>query len=134
VSDSQQAQAVLRQQRERVRALVDAVKPLAPDARWVPTSDGEAPCGTPTDSGWPKIWDYSIRAVSGGAPGLGPRIVARFEADGWSFSEVAGAPGVTRMRARRDGILLVVASGEDGATVDVSADTPCVEQDGTLRV
>jgi hypothetical protein len=59
--------------------------------------------------------------------------VQRFEAAGWSFTAVAAAPGVTRLKARRDGILLVVASGKDGATVDVSADSPCVEQDGTVR-
>jgi hypothetical protein len=133
VNDSQLGEAALRQQRERVRVLVDGVMPLAPGARWVPTSDGEAPCGTPSDGGWPKIWDYSIRAVSGGPAGLGPRIVQRFEAAGWSFTAVAAAPGVTRLKARRDGILLVVASGKDGATVDVSADSPCVEQDGTVR-
>jgi hypothetical protein len=40
---------------------------------------------------------------------------------------------VTRLQARRDGVLLVIASGKGGATVDVSVDTPCVEQDGSMR-
>jgi hypothetical protein len=133
VTDSQQGQAVLQQQRDRVRALVDAVKPLAPTARWVATSDGEAPCGTPTDRDWPKIWDYGIRVIEGGEPGLAQRIVTRFESDGWVFAPVGAAPGVTRLQARRDGVLLVIASGKGGATVDVSADTPCVEQDGSMR-
>jgi hypothetical protein len=112
---------------------VDGVKPLAPGARWVATSDGEAPCGTPAAGGWPKIWDYGIRAVEGGEPGLAARIVARFEADGWAFTPAAAASGVTRLRGRRDGVLLVVAAGTGGASVDVSADSPCVGQDGTLR-
>ena len=133
VSDSQQGRAALQQERDRVRALVDAVKPLAPKARWVATSDGEAPCGTPGDSGWPKVWDYGIRVLSGGEPGLANRVVARFEADGWVFSRTAAASGVTRLQARRDGVLLVIASGQDGAWADVSANSPCVQQDGTLR-
>jgi hypothetical protein len=99
----------------------------------VATSDGEAPCGTPTAGGWPKIWDYGIRVVDGGEPGLAQRVVARFVADGWTFAPAAAASGVTRLQARRDGVLLVVASGKGGATVDVSADSPCVAQDGALR-
>ena len=133
MSASPRAQAALRDQRERVHAVVDAARALAPGQRWVTTSDGEAPCGTPTDSGWPKTWDYSLRVVQGTEPGLAQRIVARYRADGWSLAEASAGGEVTRLRGTRAGVLLVVAHGPDGASVDVSADSPCVDEDGTVR-
>jgi len=133
VTASAGAMAALQEQRARVRAVVDPVKALAPGQRWVTTADGEAPCGTPTDSGWPKIWDYSVRVIQGSEPGLAQRVVARYRADGWSFTDVSAGGEVTRLKALRDGVLLVVAHGPDGSSVDVSADSPCVEEDGSLR-
>jgi hypothetical protein len=133
VTASARAQAALREQADRVRTLVDPVKALAPGQRWVTTSDGEAPCGTPSDSGWPKIWDYSVRVVQGTEPGLAQRIVDRYRSQGWSFAAAPSGGAVTRLKALRDGVLLVVAHGPDGASVDVSADSPCVDEDGTLK-
>ncbi len=133
VTASALARAALQEQRDRVHTVVDAVKALAPGQRWVTTSDGEAPCGTPTDSGWPKTWDYSVRVVQGSEPGLAQRILARYRADGWSFDEASPGADVTRLKATRDGVLLVVAHGPDGSSVDVSADSPCVNEDGTVR-
>jgi hypothetical protein len=75
-----------------------------------------------------------VRVVQGSEPGLAERIVARYRADGWSFDEASPGGDVTRLKATRDGVLLVVAHGPDGSSVDVSADSPCVNQDGTLRV
>ena len=133
MSGTARARAALQEQRDRVRTLVDAARGAAPGQRWVTTSDGEAPCGTPTASGWPKIWDYSVRVVEGTEPGLAQRIVAAYTADGWSFAEASAGGDVTRLKAMRDGVLLVVAHGADGSSEDLSADSPCVNEDGTLR-